>query len=751
MFHVPPPRRRIAAAAMVVLAVTAAGLTTPAGATTPSSDGSTAALAAATGTATQQDVPALPAGSRLASSGVSGFLTSLSTPGGIVEYRWTRYADGVTTLLPPGPYRGGNQTDFAVRSAGSVHTLYDLGSGADPVAVDTAGLGPDAQLRQVMGATLVMSKPDGARGTEVHLVSKPADTVLDRKVTGLPANASNLLTDMSSVDTLILRYVTAGTTEQHLALVDMATGAVVEDRVLPTARVEGASSTSATHMAWTEVADPQNVTLAVARRGDTSTAPERVFLGSGSVRAELLGDDWVAYGLDETGQYHPNTLYGLTARSLTTGKTVKVLDSVQGIIPDGDGRLLVRGGTVEHGRGFYRVSVGADGTPVATLLARTNEPIVIEAKVYKPLPEVVDFGSGDAYFWWELNRGNTELTVQVTHTASGKRWTSRTGSADRPGIGGAHWTGLFDDYTAAYNGDYTWRMTVRPSDGIGPAVEQTGTLKVANKPAPHDFSDSGSPDLLVKDSSGRLIGYDARQTLYHTGKWGNPEKREQVDHGLGWNTYDRLAAPGNIGGSAHADVLGRDRSGVLWLHTGDGKSFAPRTKIGAGWQVYDRLTGGSDLNGDGRPDLVAADKAGDLYLYKGTGNAAAPFAPRTKIGWGWGIYNQLTATGNIAGAPAGDLVARDGAGVLWLYLGKGDGTFAPRIKVGAGWDRYTDIVGVGDTNRDGRPDLVVQGVMGGTYETLAHYEGTGDWRAPFGSRQRVYNPEELGSGVVTLF
>ncbi|MFJ3585835.1 FG-GAP repeat domain-containing protein [Streptomyces sp. NPDC090127] len=294
-------------------------------------------------------------------------------------------------------------------------------------------------------------------------------------------------------------------------------------------------------------------------------------------------------------------------------------------------------------------------------------------------------------------------------------------------------------------------MTVKPSDGIGPTVEQTGTLTVANKPAPHDFSDSGSPDLLVKDESGRLVGYDARQTLYHTGKWGFPSKRERVDHGTGWNTYDRFTAPGDIGGSVHADVLGRDRTGVLWLHAGTGKGFAPRTKIGAGWQIYDKLTGGSDLTGDNRPDLVATDKAGDLYLYKGTGNAAAPFAPRKKIGWGWGVYNQLTATGDIAGAPAGDLVARDKGGVLWLYLGKGDGTFAARTRIGAGWDRYTDIVGVGDTNRDGRPDLVVQGVMGGTYETLAHYEGTGDWRAPFGSRQGVSNPDPLGTGDVTLF
>ncbi|MEU7292015.1 hypothetical protein AB0A76_02230 [Streptomyces exfoliatus] len=121
-----------------------------------------------------------------------------------------------------------------------------------------------------------------------------------------------------------------------------------------------------------------------------------------------------------------------------------------------------------------------------------------------------------------------------------------------------------------------------------------------------------------------------------------------------------------------------------------------RHRLAGGWGTYHRLTGGSDLTGDGRADLVAADKAGVLWLYRGTGRDTAPFAARVRIGGGWGMYDQLTAVGSLAGGPAGDLVARDRTGVLWLYLGKGDGTFAPRTRIGGGWSQYSEIVGIGD-------------------------------------------------------
>ncbi|WP_189853169.1 FG-GAP repeat domain-containing protein, partial [Streptomyces omiyaensis] len=102
-----------------------------------------------------------------------------------------------------------------------------------------------------------------------------------------------------------------------------------------------------------------------------------------------------------------------------------------------------------------------------------------------------------------------------------------------------------------------------------------------------------------------------------------------------------------------------------------------------------------------------------------------------KIGTGgWTAYNQITATGNIGGAPAGDLIARDKNGVLWLYLGKGDGTFTARRQIGGGWNAYTDTLGIGDADYDGRPDLFAYGPN----KTAYFYAGTGDLGRPFATR-----------------
>ncbi|MFF3838290.1 hypothetical protein [Streptomyces sp. NPDC001930] len=105
---------------------------------------------------------------------------------------------------------------------------------------------------------------------------------------------------------------------------------------------------------------------------------------------------------------------------------------------------------------------------------------------------------------------------------------------------------------------------------------------------------------------------------------------------------------------------------------------------------------------------MATDKSGDLWLYQATGNAKAPFTTRKRIGGGWSVYNRITATGNIGGSPAGDLVARGTSGVLWLYLGKADGTFAGRTRIGGGWNTYTN----GSTSRTPRTRMFLTGQRG---------------------------------------
>ncbi|MEV4425081.1 VCBS repeat-containing protein [Streptomyces sp. NPDC053792] len=740
MTHARPPRRRLALAVTAALAVTVGTLTAvPAAATPP-----------AVHAGEQQEALTLDPYAKVAGNGPSGFLTR-TYQGNTAVFRWTRYADGVTTTLPAGDYWGGVQTDIVMKTEGSIRKLYDMATGADPVVIDTSALGPSATFHRLAGSTLVMTAPRTGGGTDLHLLGKPEGTLADRTVPGLPADAAFHWVNMTSPDTVILLYTgtVGGVSGTRVALVDTATATVVEDRATPAAQTDADVTASATHLAWTE-RNPTTgaIALAVARRGEPEVS--RTLLGSGaSFALESVGDDWVTYAVPGGAKADsPNPLHSLTARSLKDGRTVKLLDTVDSLRGGSGGEQLALGGTIEHGEGLYRIAPGPDGTPAATLVASTGMPTTLDI-VEQGVPASIDFSteSGDTSLWWRLNRTAViKSYVELTHTASGKRWTSYT-FGEQWGAG-ARWKGLLSDYTAAPNGAYTWKVTATPANGIGPAAVRTGTLTVASKPHPHDFSDSGSPDLLYR-SGGTLFSVDGRRTLWFGG-YSIPLQKTVI--GTGWDAYDQIVTPGNVAGAPHADVVARDRSGTLWLHSGTGKSaFSPRTKIGGGWQIYNRLTAGSDLTSDGRPDLVATDKAGDLWLYKGTGNTSAPFAPRVRIGHGWGIYNKIVAVGNIAGGRAGDLVARDTAGVLWLYLGKGDGTFAARTRIGGGWNAYDEIVGIGDADRDGRADVVVNGVVGGRRESLSLYRGTGDRTAPLSGRIGLETPDALTTVPATLF
>ncbi|WP_318212372.1 VCBS repeat-containing protein [Streptomyces sp. SJL17-1] len=563
----------------------------------------------------------------------------------------------------------------------------------------------------------------------------------------MPATAIHREYGVGPSGTLILRYGFQGQTTDRAALVDIATATVAEDRPLTNSGLSSTVASSATHLAWNEYNGTGAAALWLARRGQEAT---RVPVGTDAqLTLGFLGDEWVTYGNPRgVVSYDPNPLHALTARSLTDGRTVKLLDLVTRVVADGDGGLLVQGATLAHGEGLYRIGVGADGTPAATLVARTGRPLAYTVTGVT-IPATVDFtlASGDVRLRWQGTGSSIgKVTVELTHTASGMR---KTFVSEALGDGSVTWDGVYDDNTAASIGDYTWRLTTEPLNGIGEKTERKGTLKVIGKPASHDFSNSTSPDLLFR-SGGRLSVFDAKQVLDS----GRTDALSEVVVGSGWDTYDRIVTPGNLGGTVHADLLGRDKSGVLWSYAGTGKPSAPfagRVKVGGGWGIYNQLTAGSDVSGDGRRDLLATDKAGVLWLYKGTGSVTSPYRPRVKVGGGWGIYNKVTATGNIGGGPAGDLIARDKNGVDWLYLGKGDGTFAARTRVNSDWGYYTDLIAVGDADRDGRLDLVARYLTGGDTGSLVLHPGTGDWRAPFPKSVPVYGGRQFISDGTLLF
>ncbi|CAG6398737.1 VCBS repeat-containing protein [Streptomyces cocklensis] len=160
--------------------------------------------------------------------------------------------------------------------------------------------------------------------------------------------------------------------------------------------------------------------------------------------------------------------------------------------------------------------------------------------------------------------------------------------------------------------------------------------------------------------------------------------------GTGWSIYNTFVTPGNLGGAAYPDLLARDSAGVLWeyLSNKDG-TFTGRRKVGGGWNAFTQITGRGDLNGDGKPDIVARDKSGVLWMYKGTGLADAPLnGNRVRIGGGWNTYNKILGLGDSNGDAVNDLIARDSAGVLYVYAGTGTGGFHARAKIGTGWNAF---------------------------------------------------------------
>ncbi|MGA5197308.1 FG-GAP repeat domain-containing protein [Streptomyces exfoliatus] len=161
---------------------------------------------------------------------------------------------------------------------------------------------------------------------------------------------------------------------------------------------------------------------------------------------------------------------------------------------------------------------------------------------------------------------------------------------------------------------------------------------------------------------------------------------------------------------------------------------APATAQGI-FQVV-RKANPHDLSDNGSADIVARDASGglwrdDTFDWPVTGQIKT--SGRTKIGTGWGIYNQIEAAGNLAGGPAGDFVARDTAGVLWSYLGTGNGTLAARTKIGSGWGVYNKIAAGSDLTGDGRPDLLATDTSG----VLWLYKATGNWQAPYAARVKA--------------
>lgn len=152
---------------------------------------------------------------------------------------------------------------------------------------------------------------------------------------------------------------------------------------------------------------------------------------------------------------------------------------------------------------------------------------------------------------------------------------------------------------------------------------------------PGDFNGDGKHDILARDSAGVLWLYPGNGT----GGW-----LARTPVGSGWNAMDKIVGPGDFNGDGNHDVIAADPAGALWLYPGNGRAgWLPRVQVGSGWDYMTGVVGPGDFNSnfppDGTADLLARDKDGILWHYPGDGRGG--WLPRFAVGWGWGVMTAV--------------------------------------------------------------------------------------------------------------
>ncbi|MER6786951.1 VCBS repeat-containing protein [Streptomyces sp. NPDC000658] len=731
-------RRRLAAsvATVTVLTVTVGSgvLASPWAVAAPPAGAASATAGTSAGSSASASASAasLAVGAEIVSTGDSGYLTSRTDDSGSSVLEWHRYADGTVVPVGAGVVGYDSDSDFVVTGdGGSTVFLRDMREGAAwSASYDLASeFKPGAKLVGVVGDSLFVKVPaDGGAYQELWQLARVDGVVtktkrssnsysLDFKVV---ASTSDVMIVLSS--NRVFPSSSSFRTEYWKTRTAVGGDAPIESgsrkNIAPWTQASTGART-ADYEAWVEYRG--GVTELVV---DGTFVHQRFAMDSSMSGAVIVGvvRDTLLYGVP--GKASDTTPSPLYARSVTdpAAAPYRLLEHFSSVAHAPDGGLLVRGATTDAD-GLFRIREATGGLPSATLVADTGRlaPVkVTEAKA--PAAVSLEKPGTTVAMEWTLSRANATVDLTLTHTATGRKLTERLAQPVAGSRFAFVWNGLLDGGSAP-NGAYTWQITATPVDGVGGPATAQGSFRVSRQANPHDFTDNGSTDVLARDSSGVLW----RDDLFDWPSDGKVTTARRTRVGAGWQGYNQIEAVGNLAGSSTGDVVARDASGVLWMYQGKGDgAFATRVRVGGGWQIYKKITGGSDLTGDGRSDLLAADAAGVLWLYRGTGSSSAPFASRVRIGGGWQIYHQITAVGNVAGATAGDMVARDASGVLWLYQGNGAGKFTARVRVGSGWNAFSRIVGAGDVTADGRPDLIAYG-PNGTYV----YRSTGSTTAPF--------------------
>lgn len=285
-----------------------------------------------------------------------------------------------------------------------------------------------------------------------------------------------------------------------------------------------------------------------------------------------------------------------------------------------------------------------------------------------------------------------------------------------------------NDYNGDGRSDILWVNEVDGATTVWLSTESGGfTL------APTFYRDNlVSPGLFAAGGTGDINGDGRTDLLNATGyllplrSTGTNFEAWYIDANTSFPAGWKVVGTGDFDGDGNDDVLWRSTSGLLtnWLASpaneiGFIHNDAATVGVATDWKVVSI----GDFNGDGRSDILWRQDAGQLTVWLGAANGTFTdnsANASTFVGADWTV----AGTGDFNGDGFEDILWRQVGGELTDWLGTAAGGFTQNsanfsIFVANEWH----VASIGDFNGDGRDDILWRNDNGQMTEWLGELAG----------------------------